>query len=151
LTASRTGEVIGAKWPEFDLAGKVWTVPASRMKANRQHRVPLSDAAVAVVEDMAKIRLGPHIFPGWKDKAPLSDMAMLECLRGLRPGFTVHGFRSSFRDWAAECTSCPREIAEAALAHTNGDRTEAAYLRSDLVAKRRELMVAWAKFCLAHQ
>jgi integrase len=151
LTASRTNEVIGAKWPEFDLAGEVWTVPASRMKASRPHRVPLSDAALAIIEKMGETRISAYVFPGWKDKAPLSDMAMLMSLRGLRPGYTVHGFRSSFRDWAAECTSCPREIAEAALAHVNGDRTEAAYLRSDLVAKRRELMVAWAQFCLTQQ
>jgi integrase len=96
---------------------------------------------------MGKVKLGKYVFPGWKRGEPLSDMAMLECLRGLRPGYTVHGFRSSFRDWAAEQTSFPNIVAEAALAHVIGDKTEAAYRRGDLLEKRRDLMQAWADYC----
>ncbi|HEY1244597.1 MAG TPA: integrase arm-type DNA-binding domain-containing protein [Hyphomicrobiaceae bacterium] len=147
LTAARTGEVIGMQWPEVDRKARLWTVPGERMKAGREHRVPLSPAAAAIVERMAKVRVSAYVFPGWREKQPLSDMAMLECLRGLRPGFTVHGFRSSFRDWAAERTSFPNIVAEAALAHVVADKTEAAYRRGELLDKRRKLMDAWARFC----
>lgn len=151
LTAVRTGETTGAVWAEFDRDGKLWTVPAERMKANREHRVPLSDAAAAIVEKMAKTRLSRYVFPGAHRNKPLSDMALLECLRGLRKGYTVHGFRSSFRDWAAEQTAFPNIVAEAALAHIVADKTEAAYRRGDLLEKRRELMNAWAVFCLGQR
>jgi integrase len=147
LCASRTGETIGATWPELHLGTGIWTIPPDRMKAGKEHRVPLSKAALALVEEMGKVKLGKYVFPGWKRGEPLSDMAMLECLRGLRPGYTVHGFRSSFRDWAAEQTSFPNIVAEAALAHVIGDKTEAAYRRGDLLEKRRDLMQAWADYC----
>ena len=126
LTAARTGEVIGATWSEIDLDTAVWTVPAERMKARRAHRVPLSDAAVALLRSQP--RAGEFVFTGARAGRSLSNMAMLQLLRGIRgDGATVHGFRSSFRDWAAERTSLPREVVEAALAHVIGDKTEAAY------------------------
>ena len=150
LTAARTGEVIGARWDEIDLAEKTWTVPGARMKAGREHRVPLSDAAMATVEQMTAIREGDHVFPGGKAARPISNMAMLMLLRRMgRDDLTAHGFRSSFRDWAAERTSFPAEVAEMALAHTVGDKVEAAYRRGDLFQKRRQLSDAWAKFCAA--
>jgi integrase len=148
LCAARTGETIGATWSEFDLGANVWTVPPERMKAGRRHQVPLSDAALAIVEEMKRIRIGKYVFPGWHRGEPLSDMAMLECLRGLRPGFTVHGTaRSSFKDWCSEQTSFPDFLSEMALAHVEGDKARAAYARSDLLERRRELMAAWAAFC----
>jgi len=146
LTACRTGEVIGARWPEIDLDAAVWTIPASRMKANRQHRVPLSGAAVALLEALPCVEEG-YVFPSVRYGKHISQMAMLEALRGMRPGLTVHGFRSSFRDWCAEQSSFPREVAEAALAHVLTDKTEAAYQRGDLFEKRRKLMEAWARYC----
>jgi integrase len=147
LTAARTNETIGARWPEVDLSGKVWTVPAERMKAGREHRVPLSAAAVAIVRRAQDAGEGELVFPGDRRKA-LSNMAMLMLLRRLgRDDLTVHGFRSTFRTWAAECTSFPREVIEAALAHVVGDATEQAYQRGDLFEKRRHLMEAWADFC----
>jgi integrase len=150
LTAARTGEVIGARWGEFDLAEKVWAVPADRMKAGKEHRVPLSFAALAVVERMKAARVDDHafVFPGGKREKPLSNMAMLKLLKRMgRSDLTAHGFRSTFRDWAAERTNYPREVAEMALAHTVGDKVEAAYRRGDLFAKRRRLMEEWAKHC----
>jgi integrase len=138
LTAVRTGETIGATWDEIDFAAKTWTIPANRMKAAKAHRVPLSDRAAEILASLP--REGEHIFP-------LSNMAMLELLRGMRPGTTVHGFRSSFRDWAAERTSYPNHVAEAALAHTIGDKVEKAYRRGDLLEKRRRLMADWAQWC----
>jgi integrase len=148
LTAARTGEVIGAKWDEIDLGECLWTVPAERMKAGKEHRVPLSDAALAILEGMRKICQGDHIFPGSKAGRPISNMAMLMLLRRMGRGdLTAHGFRSSFRDWAAERTGFPAEVAEMALAHTVSDKVEAAYRRGDLFQKRRQLMQAWAKFC----
>jgi integrase len=148
LTAARTGEVTGMRWSEVDDEAKLWTVPPSRMKAGRVHRVPLSDQAMAIVEKMIKVKVSAYVFPGWKHGAPLSDMALLMCLRGLRKGVTVHGFRSAFRDWAAECTAFPNIVCEAVLAHVIGDKSEAAYRRGDLLEKRRQLMQAWADFCL---
>jgi integrase len=141
LTAARTGEVIGAQWDEMDLAKGVWTIPAKRMKAARQHRVPLNAEAVALLEALP--RIGDHVFPGMKRGKPLSNMTLLQTLRRMkRNDVTAHGFRSSFRDWAAEMTSFPREVIEASLAHTIG-KVEAAYRRSDLFDKRRLLMAAW--------
>jgi integrase len=147
LTAARTGETIGAKWDEIELAAKVWTVPASRMKAGKEHRVPLTPAALAILEQAADRRENDYLFPGSRG-AGLSNMSFLMLLRRMGRGdLTAHGFRSSFRDWAAERTSFPREVAEAALAHTLPDKVEAAYRRSDLFDKRRRLMEAWARFC----
>jgi integrase len=150
LTAARTGEVIGAKWDEIDPGERLWTVPADRMKAGKEHRVPLSDPALAILEGMRKIRQGDHIFPGGKAGRPISNMAMLMLLRRMGRGdLTAHGFRSSFRDWAAERTTFPAEVAEMALAHTVSDKVEAAYRRGDLFQKRRQLSDAWAQFCVA--
>jgi integrase len=149
LTATRTGEVIGARWDEVDLGEKIWVVPAARMKAGREHRVPLSAAAAGILEEMKKIREGDFVFPGGKRGKPLSNMAMLAVLKRVdRSDLTNHGFRSSFRDWAAERTNFPREVAEMALAHTVGDKVEAAYRRGDLFQKRRQMMDGWAKFCV---
>jgi integrase len=148
LTAARTGEVIGARWGEIDLEEKIWVVPAARMKVGREHRVPLSAAAIAVLEEMKKIRESDFVFPGGKRGKPLSNMAMLAVLKRMDRGdLTSHGFRSSFRDWAAERTNFPREVAEMALAHTVGDKVEAAYRRGDLFQKRRQMMDGWARFC----
>jgi integrase len=147
LTAARTGEVIGAKWDEIDLGERFWTVPAERMKGGKEHRVPLSDAALVALEEMRKVRQGEFVFPGRAGR-PISNMAMLMLLRRMgHVELTTHGFRSSFRDWAAERTTFPAEVAEMALAHTVGDKVEAAYRRGDLFQKRRQLAEAWAKFC----
>ncbi len=148
LTAARTGETIGAKWDEIDLVARVWTVPASRMKAGKEHRGPLAPAAVAILEQAAERRENDYVFPGARGGA-LSNMAFLMLLRRMEHGdLTTHGFRSTFRDWAAERTGFPREVAEQALAHTLPDKVEAAYRRSDLFDKRRKLMEAWARFCM---
>lgn len=148
LTAARTGEVIGARWEEINLTDRLWTIPAGRMKAGREHRVPLSEATLAVLEKMAAIRSGEFVFPGGRSGRPISNMAVLMLLRRMGRGeLTAHGFRSSFRDWAAERTGFPAEVAEMALAHTVSDKVEAAYRRGDLFAKRRQIMDAWAKFC----
>jgi len=150
LTAARTGEVLGARWPEFNVTDRLWTIPAERMKAGKEHRVPLSDAALAILEQMAAIRSGEFVFPGGKAGRPLSNMTFLMLLRRFgREDLTVHGFRSSFRDWAAERTGFPAEVAEMALAHVVSDKVEAAYRRGDLFQKRRQLAEAWAKFCAA--
>ncbi|MCJ2177365.1 tyrosine-type recombinase/integrase [Novosphingobium album (ex Hu et al. 2023)] len=147
LTAARSGEVRGATWGELDLEAAVWTVPAERMKARRPHRVPLSPAAVALLREAASIkRAGTDlIFPASSGKA-LSDMTLTKVLRDMDAPFTVHGFRSTFRDWAAEQTSLPGEVAEAALAHTVPKAVEAAYRRTDFFDKRRELMDSWSRF-----
>lgn len=149
LTAARSGEVLGATWAEMDRKAKIWTVPAVRMKAGKEHRVPLSDRALQILDEAAVQRTtGDFVFPGPRKGKPLSNMAMAMLLRVRmkRPEITVHGFRSSFRDWAGECTSFPREVAEAALAHTVGDEVERAYRRADALEKRRKLMEAWAGF-----
>jgi integrase len=147
LTAARTGEVIGANWDEIDLRAALWTVPAERMKASIEHRVPLSPRAVAIIRELGRTREG-YVFPGQKDGAPLSNMAMLELLKRMERGdLTVHGFRSSFRDWTAERTNYPREVCEMALAHTVSNQAEAAYRRGDLFNKRADLMREWAKHC----
>lgn len=148
LTAARSGEVRGMTWGEIDLAQKVWVVPAARMKAGREHRVPLSARAVAILEAL------PHeerhddavVFPGTKGR-PLSDMSLTAVLRRMQLSVTAHGFRSSFRDWAGESTAHPREVIEHALAHQLKDAAEAAYARGDLLAKRRVLMEDWATWC----
>ncbi|WP_018263341.1 tyrosine-type recombinase/integrase [Methylobacterium sp. WSM2598] len=147
LTACRTGEVIGARWIEINLNERIWTIPAERMKAGREHRAPLSDAALAVLEPL-RAAGGDYVFPGSRRGKPLSNMAMLELLKRIkREDLTVHGFRSTFRDWAAERTNFPREVAEAVLAHTLENKVEAAYRRGDLFEKRRELMDEWAEWC----
>ena len=157
LTAARSGEVLGARWGEIDLKAKVWTVPAGRTKGGREHRVPLSARAIEILEAVAKIKAGDHVFPGQVKKpvkegeepqdAPLSTMAFEMLLRRMKREITTHGFRSSFRDWAGEATSFPRELAEAALAHTVGDETERAYRRADALERRRKMMDAWAGYC----
>lgn len=146
LTAARTGEATGACWPEINVDGAVWIVPEDRMKAGREHRVPLSAPALDILRELRPT--GEHIFPGLKRGEPLSNMAMLMLLRRMKvDNATVHGFRSAFRDWAAEQTGFPREVIEAALAHANGDKVEAAYLRTDHFEKRRLLMEEWGRFC----
>ena len=144
LAAARSGEVRGATWSEMDLDGRVWTVPANRMKAGKEHRVPLSEDAVALLKSMP---MGDGlVFPSARAGRPLSDMTLSAVLRRLDVPATVHGFRSTFRDWAAEATDHPREVAEAALAHTVGDAVERAYRRTDFFDRRRVLMEDWATF-----
>lgn len=148
LTAARTGEVIGARWEEVDIHEKVWIVPASRMKVKKAHRVPLSRGALAILENLQESAVGEFVFPGGKQGHPLSNMAMLELLKRMGRGeLTAHGFRSTFRDWVAEQTAHPAELAEMALAHTVANKVEAAYRRGDMFDKRRVLMDEWAKYC----
>ena len=148
LTATRTGETLGATWNEVDLSAKLWTIPAARMKAGKEHRVPLSDATLAVLQQMQEIRHSDYVFPGGRDHRPLSEMSLLMLLRRMGHGdITAHGFRSTFRDWAAERTTFPREVAEMALAHAIPEAVEAAYRRGDLFDKRKKLMAAWAEYC----
>jgi integrase len=150
LTATRSGEIRGAKWSELDDDITAWTVPADRMKAGVTHVVPLSRQAAEVFRAAKVLRQRDCalVFPGAVSGAELSDMALLQMVRGLDCSATVHGFRSSFRDWVAEETEVPREIAEAALAHTLENKVEAAYRRTDFLAKRRTLMTSWADYCL---
>jgi integrase len=146
LTAARSGEVLGARWEELDLERGVWTVPPNRMKAGREHRVPLSRRALNIMNAM--VRVGDFVFVGQKAGSPLSVMALEMVLRRMKiDDATVHGFRSAFRDWAAECTNFPNEVCEAALAHVIENRAEAAYRRGDLFEKRRKLMEAWGTYC----
>ncbi|WP_036283942.1 site-specific integrase [Methylocystis sp. ATCC 49242] len=148
LTASRTNEVLGARWSEFDVTNRLWAVPAERMKAGRAHRVPLTDQCLVILEQAKAASAGsPFVFPGRSSERPLSNMVFLMALRRLKLKTTAHGFRSSFRDWAAECTSFPREVAEASLAHAVENKVEAAYRRTDLVEKRRELLKLWGQHC----
>lgn len=148
LTAARTNEVIGARQSEFDLEAGMWTVPAERMKAQRAHRVPLSATAVVLVRRLLGDTDTELLFPGGKKEKPLSNMAMLTVLRRMKcDGLTVHGFRSTFRDWAAECTIYPNEMAEMALAHTVDDKVEAAYRRGDMFQRRRQMMDDWGMWC----
>jgi integrase len=148
LTAARTGEVIGVQWPEIDMAQRIWTIPAERMKAGVEHRIPLSEQALAVLGRVAATKVNDVVFCGQKLGRPLSNMALLMMLRRMgRDDITVHGFRSTFRDWAADRTAFPREVVEAALAHTVVNKTEAAYRRTDLFEKRRPLMQKWGSFC----
>jgi integrase len=147
LTATRSNEVRGATWDEFDLQEMVWTIPKERMKAGREHRIPISKRMQEILETMQPRRTDNHIFPSIKRGLPLSDMTLTALMRRLEiKGATVHGFRSAFRDWAGEETSYPRELAEEALAHTVGDLTERAYRRGDALRKRAELMNAWERF-----
>lgn len=145
LTAARSGEVRGARWPEIDLAGRVWTVPAERMKAGKEHRVPLSDAAIALLKGLPRVAGTDLVFAAVRG-GPLSDMTLTAVLRRMEVPATAHGFRSTFRDWAAERTNYPRDVAEMALAHAIGDKVEAAYRRGDLFGKRQRLMSDWARF-----
>jgi integrase len=159
LTAARTGEVLGARWCEIDLAAKVWSIPAERMKGSREHRVPLSDAALAVLELVRPLALmmngtpdpAAPVFPGPRRALPMSNMVLLMLLRRMKRAdlTTAHGFRSTLSDWAAERTAYPREVVEMALAHAIGNKVEAAYRRGDLFEKRRKSMEAWASFCEA--
>ena len=153
LTATRTLEVLHSEWREFDLPAGVWTVPASRMKTRREHRVPLSDSAMTVLEALPRIEGCPFVFPGSRNGRPLSNMALLQLMRGMgygvnssRGDYVPHGFRSTFRDWSGEVSSFPREVAEMALAHAIENRVEAAYRRGDLFAKRRKMMQDWADY-----
>jgi len=148
LTAARSGEVRGALWSEIDLDSAIWTVPKERMKAGREHRVPLSAAALAVVTSMHRVE--DHVFPGMRKDVGLSNMTLSAVLRRMgRDDLTVHGFRSTFRDWCAEsaANSFPREVCEHALAHQLPDKVEAAYRRGDLIEKRKVLMQVWADYC----
>lgn len=149
LTAARSGEVRGAKWNEIDLSTKLWTIPASRMKVGKEHVVPLSAPAIDVLERARQFHApcSNLLFPGRDVRRPLSDMTLLKILRYSELPYTVHGFRSAFRDWAAEQTSYPGEVAEAALAHTVANKVEAAYRRTNYLDKRREMMTDWAMFC----
>ena len=161
LTAARSGEVRLMTWPEVDLDTKVWTVPAARMKAKHVHRVPLTDAAVRVLKALKPVEGNPYMFSGTRSKAPVSDMTLTAVIRRMNEGHDAapwidpkngaevvpHGFRSTFRDWAAEVTKYPGEMAEMALAHVVGNAVEAAYRRGDMFERRREMMRAWAKWC----
>lgn len=152
FTAARTNETIGTQWSEIDLDAGVWIVPAGRMKGGVEHRVPLSEPALAILRGMAETRRADFVFPGGKRGRPLSNMAMLELLKRMGRGdLTVHGFRSTFRDWASETTHFPSEVVEMALAHTIENKVEAAYRRGDLFRKRRELMDAWAAWAAGHR
>jgi integrase len=148
LTTARSGEILGMRWAEIDLDKKIWTVPARRMKAGREHRVPLSPRAVVILRRLEKLKTGEFVFSGQARNKPLSNMAMEMVLRRMKiEDATVHGFRSSFRDWAGNVSSAPREVVETALAHVIGDKAEQAYRRSDALEKRRKLMEAWAAYC----
>ena len=146
LTAARSGEVRGATWPEVDLDSAVWNIPADRMKAGREHRIPLSGAAVELLRALPRIDGSDQIFPNTKGAA-LSDMTLTAVLRRMECPVTAHGFRSTFRDWAGETTAYPREVIEHALAHQLKDKAEAAYARGTLFDKRRRLMADWATYC----
>jgi integrase len=152
LTAARSGEVRGVQWNEIDMSAATWIVPAKRMKGGREHRIPLSEPALDVLREMSRTRLSQDldtlVFPGRDAGRPLSDMSLTAVLRRMRRGeLTAHGFRSSFRDWAAETTACPAELVEMALALAVGNKVEAAYRRGDLFEKRRRLMQDWADYC----
>jgi integrase len=148
LTAARSGEVLGLRWPEIDLERSIWTVPAARMKAGREHRVPLSARVLAILRGLADAKQAEFVFTGSRREKPLSGMAMEMLLRRMDvKNATVHGFRSAFRDWAGNMTNFPRELIEGALAHVIGDKAEQAYRRGDALERRRELMEAWSRFC----
>ena len=150
MTACRTSEVLNATWEEIDLTANTWTIPPERMKAGGEHRVPISKQLRRLLEALPRLSGSPYVFPGARAGRPLSNMAMMMALRGL--GFenlTMHGFRSTFRDWAAECTNHPRDVCEQALDHSLGSKVEAAYRRSDLFSKRACLMDDWADFLYA--
>lgn len=153
LTAARTSEVLNATWDEFDLGNRLWIIPASRMKAAREHRIPLSTTALKILNEQPKAAGNPYVFPGAKYGKPLSNMALLHLMRGMGYGkgcekgeYVPHGFRSTFRDWCGEVSSYPRDVAEMALAHTIDNKAEAAYRRGDLLEKRRQMMQDWADY-----
>jgi integrase len=148
LNVARTGETIYARWTEFDLQRKLWTVPGERMKAGKEHRVPLSDRAIQILESLrtASTRPTDYMFPGSQRGKPLSNMSMLELLRGMHKGVTVHGFRSSFSDWCGNETSHDTETREFCLAHVVGNKAEAAYRRGDSLDKRRAALADWAMY-----
>jgi integrase len=148
LTAARTGEVLKARWAEINRGENLWIVPAERMKGGKEHRVPLSDAAMAIIDQMAAIQWGDFVFPGVRSgDRPLSKTALSKQMDRMRRGVTVHGFRSTFSDWATEATNFPSEVREMALAHAVGNKVEAAYRRGDLFEKRRQLAEAWGRHC----
>lgn len=153
FTATRTNELLQAQWNEIDLEAAVWTIPAARMKDRREHRVPLSDAAMTILGALPCIEGNSYLFPGARHGRPLSNMALLQLMRGMgygvdgdRGDYVPHGFRSSFRDWSGEVSSFPRDVAEMALAHVIENKVEAAYRRGDLFAKRRKMMQEWADY-----
>ncbi len=153
LTATRTSEVLNAEWKEIDIGKATWQIPAERMKANREHRVPLSKQAIDLLLSLSRVKGNSFIFPGMKAGRPLSNMSLLQFMRGLGYGpsgekgnYVPHGFRSSFRDWTGEVTSYPRDVAEMALAHAIENKVEAAYRRGDLFEKRRAMMQHWADY-----
>jgi integrase len=148
LTGARTSETLEAVWDEFDIEKALWAVPAPRMKGGRDHIVPLSDTALAIVKSMKETQHSEYVFPGYRPNRPLSNMAMLTLLKRMnRNDITVHGFRSSFRDWTGDCTMFPREVAEAAISHRVGDKSELAYRRGTALEKRKQLMQLWAEYC----
>lgn len=156
LTATRTSEVLNAEWHEIDLVNATWTIPAKRMKASREHRIPLSHQALLLISNLPNVKVNSFVFPGMKPGRPLSNMSLLQFMRGLGYGpsgdkgnYVPHGFRSSFRDWTGEVTSYPRDVAEMALAHTIENKVEAAYRRGDLFDKRRAMMQDWADYIIA--
>jgi len=152
LTACRTNEALNATWREIDLENKVWTIPAARMKANKEHRVPLSDDAITILKAVKPLRTDESalVFPGTRKNTALSSMSLLAVLKRMgMTQITTHGFRSTFRDWAAERTSYATHVVEMALAHAIGDKVEAAYRRGDLFEKRSRLMAEWARYCNA--
>ncbi len=153
LTATRTSEVLQAQWNEIDREAAVWTIPPERTKTRREHRVPLSDATLSILESLRRIEGNPYLFPGARHGRPLSNMAFLQLMRhmgygvkGTRGDYVPHGFRSSFRDWSGEVSSFPRDVAEMALAHAIESKVEAAYRRGDLFVKRRTMMQEWADY-----
>lgn len=149
LTAARCGETLGALWSEINLDTAVWTIPPERVKAGKEHVVPLSGRALVILRQMYDARQSQWVFPGRSPKTPLSNMSLTMTMRRLAAAeFTVHGFRSAFRDWCGDATSFPRDVAEMALAHKVGDDVEEAYRRGSALAKRRKLMEAWAGFCV---
>jgi integrase len=152
LTAARTGEVIKATWDEINFDKAIWVIPAERMKGDKEHRVPLSSAALNILAGLKETALNNFVLPGMRRNTSLSNMAFLQLLKRMdRHDLTAHGFRSTFRDWAAECTAHPHEVAEMALAHTVGNKVEAAYRRGDLFNKRVRIMDDWADFCMTVQ
>jgi integrase len=149
LTAARTGEVTGATWSEMDLQNRIWTIPAERMKAGREHRVPLSARAMELLSALPREVDNPHVFIGGRAGSAIGDLAMHRALRRIRDDVVVHGFRSTFSTWAHESTAFPAHVIEQSLAHAVGNAVERAYRRGDLFDKRRRLMAEWAKFCSA--
>lgn len=148
LNAARSGEVRGSLWPEINQSERIWLIPADRMKAGREHRIPLSDAAIMLLERMKEHHVSEFVFPGTKQDKPLSDMSLTAVLKRMERGdLTAHGFRSTFRDWASETTAYPQEVCEMALAHTIANKVEATYRRGDLFDKRIKLMTDWASYC----